>query len=97
MCVFVCTRKSMYKWYKSINEEPGFNSEAIRHITEYKNTIQANLFVTLIMDEMAIHQQIEFNGSNFCGVVDVGNTFACNTENLVKEAWYFCYMYSWLR
>ena len=81
--------KTLYKWYKSVDGEPGFNNEAIRHIKEYNNTVQDCLFATLIIDEMAIRKHIEFDGERFSGVVNVGKAFACNEENVAKEALVF--------
>jgi len=54
--------KTLYKWYHSVDGEPGFNKEAFAFIKDRVNKADNLLFGALIMDEMAIRQQVEFDG-----------------------------------
>ncbi|KYN04635.1 THAP domain-containing protein 9 [Cyphomyrmex costatus] len=51
--------KTLYKWYRSVDGEPGFNKEAFAFIKERVSKTNCLLFGALMMDEMAIRQKLE--------------------------------------
>ncbi|EFN70574.1 THAP domain-containing protein 9, partial [Camponotus floridanus] len=81
--------KTLYKWYCSVNGEPGFNKEALAFIKERVSKTDRSLFGALIMDEMAIRQQVEFDGQKFCGKCDMGDNIASEEHSIAKEALVF--------
>jgi len=81
--------KTLYKWYCSVNGEPGFNKEAFAFIKKCVNKTDCSLFGALIMDEMAIRQQIEFDGQKFCGKCEMGDNIASEDQSIAKEALVF--------
>lgn len=57
-------------WYKVVDGKPGFTEEAIQAIKlRTKNT---KILCNLVIDEMAIRQQIVYNNGQFYGCVDLG-------------------------
>lgn len=54
--------KTISKWYKSVNGEPGLNREALQTIKKYAEIVNFPLFGVLIFDEMAIRRHIEYDG-----------------------------------
>ncbi|KYN03296.1 THAP domain-containing protein 9 [Cyphomyrmex costatus] len=64
--------KTLYKWYTSINGNPGFNSEALKSIEERCKFVNYFLFGAVIFDEMDIKSEVERVGSKMYGLVDFG-------------------------
>jgi len=62
-------------WYGSIDGSPGFTTEAFEalkcRVKELK-TISREPLCSLMMDEMSIRKQIEFDGKSYFGFVDLG-------------------------
>ncbi|XP_072758714.1 uncharacterized protein [Anoplolepis gracilipes] len=81
--------KSISKWFKSINENPGFMEEALYSISKRVKATDYPLFGTLIFDEMSISQHIEYDGEKFSGYVDFGNEIINDKTNIVKDALVF--------
>lgn len=75
----------MYKWYKSIDGQHRFSTEALNYLTAYKQTVDNDLIACLVLDEMAIRQKIEFMDGKLYGTVNVSEAFACNEQNMAKE------------
>ncbi|XP_071652314.1 uncharacterized protein, partial [Temnothorax longispinosus] len=57
--------KTIYEWYKSINDELGFNEEALQSIKQRAELVNYSLFGVLIFDEMVIRRHVEYDGKNF--------------------------------
>lgn len=80
-------------WYSSINGSPGYTKEAMYAIKIKVEEMAKNgkkLICGLIMDEMAIKENIHFNGKRLQGFIDYGT----GTDNLdglpkTKEALVF--------
>lgn len=90
--------KTLSKWYKSINGEPGFNKEALESIKNRAEQIDYPLFGALIFDEIAIRQHIEYDGEKYSGYVDLGSEIKCDEGTIAKEALVFlvnCINGSW--
>lgn len=64
--------KTLYKWYTSINGNPGFNSEALKSIEERCKSVNYPLFGAVIFDEMDVKSEVERVGSKMYGMVDFG-------------------------
>lgn len=80
--------KTIYGWYKSINDELGFNEEALQSIKQRAELVHYPLFGVLIFDEMAIRQHVEYDGQKFRGYVDLGPDIDCG-DTIAKEALVF--------
>ncbi|XP_039308738.1 uncharacterized protein LOC120358454, partial [Solenopsis invicta] len=59
--------KTIAKWYHSIEGKPGISSEALNCIKQRVKSTDYPLVGSLIFDEMAIRQHVEYDGSKFCG------------------------------
>ena len=65
--------RTISKWYTHMNAEPGFKEEAIESYRKNNIVLSSHpLYFGLIYDEMAIRQQLEFNGKSFRGYTDMG-------------------------
>jgi len=66
--------ETIKKWYQNLNGHPGITKKAI-NILKVKNiklTLRAkNLYFNLIIDEMSIKRQIEWDGKKYTGFVDL--------------------------
>jgi len=84
--------KSISKWYKSINGNPGFIEEALNSISERVKVTNYTLFGTLIFDEMSIRQHIEYDGARYSGYVDFGNDIIDDSTSIAKDALVFLFV-----
>lgn len=67
---------TLYRWYKSIDAEPGFTSEAFTILADKVSTSPSSpLLCSLTVDEMAIRQQKIWTGTKYEGLVDMGIGF----------------------
>nr|XP_012234654.1 PREDICTED: uncharacterized protein LOC105679301 [Linepithema humile] len=64
--------KTLYKWYTSVEGNPGFNTEALKSIEERCKAVDYPLFGAVIFDEMDIKSEIERVHSKVYGMVDFG-------------------------
>jgi hypothetical protein len=80
-------------WYRSVNGSPGFTNEALHaiklRIADNKNKGK-NTICNIVVDEMAIRQQLLFN-NRFDGSVEFGADHSEDVDNvpLAKEALVF--------
>ncbi|XP_039311859.1 uncharacterized protein LOC113005537 isoform X1 [Solenopsis invicta] len=77
--------KTICKWYKSVNGEPGFNKEALESIKTRAEQVDYPLFGALIFDEMSIRQHIEYDGNKYSGYVDLGSEINCDSGAVAKR------------
>lgn len=82
--------KTISKWYRLINGEAGIMTEALNAIKLHVQSVSYRLIGTLIFDEMAIRQQIDYFKGQFIGYVDCGNYIECDSTKVAKEALVFC-------
>ena len=73
---FALPHPSMLRnWYSSVNAEPGFTDEVFQAL---KIRVQQSLdkgeevVCALMLDEMSIRKQMQWNGKKFRGFVDIG-------------------------
>lgn len=75
--------QTIRKWYSSVSADPGFTSASFTalksHVAEKKKEGKATV-CSLMLDEMYIHKQTEFDGDQIHGYVDIG---AGEMENVV--------------
>lgn len=84
--------RTITKWFSSVNGEPGFTEEAFR-ILKNKNEEyvrkKKTLLCSLMMDEMAIRQRVEWTGKKFTGFVNMGTDLDTDELPEAKEALVF--------
>ena len=78
--------KTISKWYGSIHGEPGIITEALNYIRQRVNNVNYPLLGSIIFDEMAIKQHVEFDGTKFCGYTDMGDNIISEDNTLASEA-----------
>ena len=75
------------RWYQSIDEEPGFTSEALSvlraRVHKVKKEGNGEVICSLMIDEMTIQKHVEWTGSKFSGYADMGTTVDDNTNPVV--------------
>lgn len=81
--------KTLTKWYTSVNCEPG---ESLTLIKQHVKNSSYQLIGTLMFDEMAIRQQLEYVSGTICGHVDFGSSIETDGTLLAKEVLVFCVM-----
>ncbi|GBM01114.1 DNA transposase THAP9 [Araneus ventricosus] len=64
--------KTLSRWYQHIDAAPGFTKEAIDALALKIRNSPNPLFFSLIMDEMSIRQQAEFDGKEVHGLINLG-------------------------
>ena len=82
--------KTLTKWYRSFNGEPGINTEAIEAIKRRAYSVSYRLVGALMFDEMAIRQHVDYCKDRFVGYVDYGANVECDTTKIAKEVLVFC-------
>lgn len=77
------------KWYRSVNGSPGFSSEAFDAIKRHAESNGGELLCALVIDEMAIRRQVEWDGQSYVGYVDFGSNVDDDSLPVAKEALVF--------
>ena len=54
--------KTISKWYQSVDGNAGFSAQALQTVQAHATAVGQQLFCALIMDEMAIRRQVEWDG-----------------------------------
>lgn len=81
--------RTLGKWYSNINCESGFTTEALNTLAlKCRNTLKP-VYCALVMDEMAVRQHVEWDGTNYHGYVNVGESICNETMEKAKEALVF--------
>ena len=84
--------RTIERWYQSIDGSPGFTAEAFTALRA-RAAVSADkgrkLACALIMDEMAIRQQVEWDGNKYHGYIDVGSELDDDCLPMAKEAFVF--------
>ena len=82
----------MEKWYSSVDRRPGFTSEAFRVLNMLKAHTAAAasngkvIACSLLMDEIAIRQKVEWDGTRYHGYIDMGTELDDDSMSVAKEA-----------
>ena len=82
---------SIRNWTSSVNCEPGFHQDVLKHLSEQLETTPTMIDCTLMMDAMEIRKQVLYDAKNrkYSGFVDYGQIIAENSENEASEALVF--------
>ncbi|GLV43869.1 hypothetical protein CBL_11551 [Carabus blaptoides fortunei] len=81
--------KTLYRWYKNMNGNPGFTEEAFAAIKVKSSNSTNPIYCTLVMDEMAIYSASHYDGSNYFGYIDMGTGIEVDTNELAKSVLVF--------
>lgn len=59
-------RSTISKWYRNINDEPGFSQESLNTLKMYvRESAKKAVLCSLMIDEIAIRKHLERNGTKF--------------------------------
>ncbi|KAL4126973.1 hypothetical protein QTP88_011171 [Uroleucon formosanum] len=81
--------RTLGKWYSNINCESGFTTEALNTLALKCRITLKPVYCALVMDEMAVRQHVEWDGTNYHGYVNVGESICNETMEKAKEALVF--------
>lgn len=81
--------RTINKWYEHINGEPGFTTEALNALSCKIQCSEYPLVFSLLIDEMAIRQHVEFNNGRMYGYVNMGIEIDDDQQPIAKEALVF--------
>jgi hypothetical protein len=77
--------RTLSKWYSSVNANPGFTEESLKILSlKAQNSINP-IICALMLDEMAIRQHIDYDGTNYYGHIDLGNGINNDSLAAAKE------------
>ncbi|GBN27794.1 hypothetical protein AVEN_158652-1, partial [Araneus ventricosus] len=63
---------TLRRWFQSVDGDPGFSNVAFEALKVKANAAESKVICSLIIDEMSIRRQIEFDGKRLYGYVDLG-------------------------
>ncbi|KAH8022976.1 hypothetical protein HPB51_008906 [Rhipicephalus microplus] len=66
------SQRTLREWYKSVNGDPGFTSEAFDFIKNLAKSQEKPLIAALMMDDMAIKKHVQLVGKKVVGYIDLG-------------------------
>lgn len=81
--------RTIEKWYQTVPGEPGFTSTSFRALHNKSVAASANgktILCSLMMDEVAIRQQVEWDGQKYHGYIDMGTQLDHDTLPEAKNA-----------
>ena len=79
--------RTLRKWYSTIEVKAGFTEVSFSALKQQVQSSPDNHGVfSLIMDEMAIRQQVEWDGNKYHGFVDMGTELDDDCLPVAKEA-----------
>ena len=81
--------RTISRWYTAVEGTPGFSSESLDYLKQIVSNSDYRLLFSLIMDEMAIRQHVEFDGKVFHGYINCGTSIDNDDLSLAKEALVF--------
>ncbi|KYN22412.1 THAP domain-containing protein 9, partial [Trachymyrmex cornetzi] len=73
---------TIHKWYSVLNGRPGFTNEVLHTLKCKVRKMEDPIFCNLVIDEIGIREQIEYDGNRYYGYVDLGvNSNTTNVDN----------------
>lgn len=79
--------RTLRKWYNTVEVKPGFTNVAFSALKQQIQSSPDNHSVfSLIMDEMAIRQEVEWDGNKYHGFIDMGTELDDDCLPVAKEA-----------
>lgn len=76
---------TLRRWYTSVNGEPGFTEESFKMLT-VKAKQDTPILCSLMMDEMSIRKQIDWDGNRSYGFIDCGTGLSDESLGIAREA-----------
>jgi hypothetical protein len=81
--------RTIEKWFQTVDCKPGFTADSFtalqRKVSEMAKK-NKNLLCALMMDEVAIRHQVEWDGKKYQGYIDYGTDMDDDSLPLAKEA-----------
>jgi len=81
--------KTLQKWYRSVDGNAGFSEQALQAVRGRAKAVGGGLVCALMMDEMAIRRQVEWDGQSYVGYVDLGTNVDDDSLPVAREALVF--------
>ena len=81
--------RTISRWYQSVDDAPGSTKYAFNALKMRSEGQDRKLLCSLIMDEVAIHRKIDFDGVKFHGQIDMGTELDDDALHVAKEALVF--------
>ena len=81
--------KTLSKWYRAVDGNAGFSEQALRALQAHSDALGHRLRCALVMDEMAIRRQVEWDGKSYVGFIDMGTNVDDDCLPVAKEALVF--------
>ena len=81
--------RTIEKWFQGVQGQPGYTSDAftaLRARALHMSAIGKALVCSLVMDEIAIRQHVEWDGKKYHGYIDLGTQLNDDSLPLAKEA-----------
>ncbi|CAL1682573.1 unnamed protein product [Lasius platythorax] len=72
------------KWYRSINGRPGFTEEVLQALQCRVQNSDKAIICNLVIDEMSIRQQVDFDGNQYYGFEDFGFNNCTNSDQPIQ-------------
>jgi len=82
-------QKTISKWYRSVDRSAGYSDECLKAVQAHATSLGHPLTCALMMDEMAIRRQVEWDGKMYTGYVDFGSQVDDDSLPVAKEALVF--------
>lgn len=80
--------RTIQKWYHSVDVRPGFTEPALAAL-RLRADVAADkgkpILCSLVMDEMALRQQVEWDGKKYHGYIDMGTELDDDSLPIAKE------------
>ena len=74
----------------SIDGEPGFNKQSLHVLKRKVQETDVPVLVSMCLDEMSLHEGVQFDGNQFVGGTDLGgHEIGDGTATTAKEALVF--------
>ncbi|CAI6358369.1 unnamed protein product [Macrosiphum euphorbiae] len=77
--------RTLSKWYSSVNANPGFTEESFKILSLKSQNTSDPVICSLMLDEMAIRQHIDYDGTNYYEHIDLGNGINNDSWTAAKE------------
>lgn len=79
-------KRTLARWYQQVDGDPGFTKEAFKALLAKIEITPYPLFFSLVFDEMAIRQHIEYDGNKAYGHVNIGADEEDDSLPIAKDA-----------
>lgn len=81
--------RTIEKWYSSVEGQPGFTDSVFQALRARSAASDKPLVCALVFDEMAIRQELQWDGTQYRGFIDMGTQTNDDSLPMAKEALVF--------